>query len=86
MSSTNSACSQPQLQTLTTFDEVVEALGGKAATGELCDGQDTAAVCNWRARRMKFPAKYYPVMMEELLARDFTAPNDLWGFYKKQKD
>ena len=70
---------------LKTFDEVVDQLGGKAAVGSLCEGQDTAAVCNWRRRRKMFPTKYYPVMRDELNKRGFDAPDDLWGFYKKNK-
>jgi hypothetical protein len=76
---------QSRFQQLDSFDAVVEALGGKAATGELCDGQNTAAVCNWKRRRERFPAKYYPEMIDELNARGFDAPMTLWGFYWKSK-
>lgn len=69
---------------LKTFDEVVEALGGVDAVGQLCNDQNTAAVCNWRRRRKKFPTKYYPVMRDELKKRRAKAPDDLWGFYKKK--
>ena len=70
---------------LKTFDDVVEELGGTLAVGQLCDDQDSAAVCNWKRRRKVFPCKYYPVMIEELAARGAKAPRDLWGFYKKQE-
>jgi hypothetical protein len=75
---------QQSLQQLDNFDEVVEALGGKAKVGALCEGQDTAAVCNWRRRRQRFPTKYYPVMRDELEKRGFEAPEELWGFYQKK--
>jgi hypothetical protein len=77
---------QRALQQLDSFDAVVEALGGKAAVGALCEGQDTAAVCNWRRRRQRFPTKYYPVMRDELIERGFDAPEELWGFYQKSKN
>lgn len=73
----------PGSRNLKTFDEVVEELGGPSKCGELVE-QDSAAVCNWRRRRERFPTKYYPVMIEELNARGATAPDDLWGFYKKR--
>jgi hypothetical protein len=74
---------QPYKQ-LETFDEVVEKLGGAGKVGALCQGQDAAAVCNWKRRRGCFPAKYYPVMIDELNARHADAPRELWGFYKRE--
>ena len=67
---------------LATFDEVVEALGGKREVARICD-QDTAAVCNWQRRRGKFPTRYFWVMKGELDARGVDAPLDLWGFVTK---
>ena len=67
-----------------TFDEVVEVLGGKHEVARICDDQDTAAVCNWRRRRARFPTKYYIVMKEELAARGVDAPYRLWGFVEKK--
>lgn len=72
------------LKTLKTFDDVVAEFGGKAELGAFVD-QNTAAVCNWRRRRKKFPTKYYKVMTEELEARGAAAPDELWGFYKSKK-
>jgi hypothetical protein len=69
-------------RTLTTFDEVVEELGGTGGLGRLVE-QDSAAVCNWRRRRGRFPAKYYPEMMKALNKLGCDAPLDLWGFYKR---
>ena len=69
---------------LKTFDDVVEELGGTLAVGQLCDDQDSAAVCNWRRRRQVFPAKYYPEMVKALAKRGAKAPHTLWGFYKKK--
>jgi hypothetical protein len=67
-----------------TFDAVVVALGGERRVANLCDDQDTAAVCNWRRRRGHFPSKYYIVMKEELDALGVEAPLKLWGFYLKK--
>jgi hypothetical protein len=69
---------------LKTFDEVVDEFGGPRKLGELVE-QNTAAVCNWKRRRKKFPTKYYKVMIEELNTRHAAAPDKLWGFYEKNK-
>jgi len=42
-------------------------------------GNPPAAVCNWKARRLRFPSKYYVAMRDELAARGFSAPCALWG-------
>jgi hypothetical protein len=68
---------------LKTFDDVVDEFGGKAKLGEFVE-QNSAAVCNWKRRRKKFPTKYYREMMDELEARGARGPDDLWGFYKKK--
>jgi hypothetical protein len=73
-------------QLLNTFDEVVDALGGKAELGLLCNNQDVAAVCNWKRRRSRFPAKYFVVMQDELNARGYSAPHELWGFYTRREN
>jgi hypothetical protein len=72
-------------QQLDSFDAVVDALGGEREVARLCDDQDTAAVCNWRRRRGRFPTKYYPVMKEKLDELHVEAPLDLWGFYLEEK-
>ena len=71
-------------RSLKTFDDVVEEFGGKAKLGEFVE-QDTAAICNWRRRRKKFPTKFYKEMIKELKKRKAKAPDDLWGFYKKKR-
>jgi hypothetical protein len=70
---------------LESFDAVVEKLGGARKVGELCENQETSAVCNWKRRRSRFPTKYYIVMKEELEAVNATAPHALWGFYEAKK-
>jgi hypothetical protein len=69
---------------LKTFDEVVEALGGKRKVAELLD-QNTAAVCNWQRRRSRFPTKYYKVMAKALKKQRASAPDELWGFVESKK-
>jgi hypothetical protein len=71
---------------LQTFDDVVRVLGGPGKVGALCEGQDSAAVCNWRRRRGRFPTKYYPIMIEALAEQRATAPDHLWGFVEKKKN
>jgi hypothetical protein len=69
---------------LKTFDEVVDALGGKRKVAELLD-QNTAAVCNWQRRRSRFPTKYYKEMAKALKKQRASAPDELWGFYKREQ-
>ena len=69
---------------LKTFDEVVEVLGGKREVARLLD-QNTAAVCNWKRRRERFPTKYYLEMAKALKKKRASASDDLWGFYKSAK-
>jgi len=67
-------------QKLRTFDDVVAKLGGASKVGALCEGQDSAAVCNWRRRRGRFPTKFHKVMIEKLEEQGASAPDHLWGF------
>jgi hypothetical protein len=69
---------------LKTFDDVVDALGGKSAVGRMLD-QNSAAVCNWKRRRQRFPTKFYLIMKDELDARGADAPPDLWGFARNKR-
>ena len=69
---------QHEIRKLETFDDVVDVLGGIGAVGRMLD-QDSAAVCNWKRRRSRFPTKYYKIMMRELDARGASAPDRLWG-------
>jgi 3-dehydroquinate dehydratase len=76
---------QKKLTKLTTFDALVEAMGGTAAIGRMM-GQPTSAICNYRrldrrkSRKGQFPAKYY-FKMQKLLARHgYKGSRDLWNF------
>jgi hypothetical protein len=69
---------------LENFDDVVDALGGKRKLAILLE-QDTAAVCNWKRRRKRFPTKYYKEMIKALRAKRYSASDDLWGFYKREQ-
>ena len=70
---------------LKTFDEVVEKLGGLTAVGQLCNDQDSAAVCNWKRRRSRFPTKFHKVMIEKLSEVGASAPDSLWGLVEAKK-
>ena len=74
--------SRPRL--LRTFDEVVNELGGTHAVAKLVE-QNSAAVCNWRRRRQRFPTKFFLIMKRKLARRGAKAPHELWGFYEKKK-
>ncbi len=69
-----------RLQHLSTYNAVVDALGGPVAVGRLT-GQTCAAVCNWRRYRGLFPSKYYFCMQTALADAGYRAPISLWGFY-----
>ena len=69
---------------LENFDDVVEALGGKRKLAIMLN-QNTAAVCNWKRRRARFPTKYYKVMVRSLSGRGYSAAEKLWGFYERKK-
>jgi hypothetical protein len=65
---------------LTTFDEVIDILGGVKKVAELVD-RSPSAVCNWRRTKGRFPTAQYFVMQKALAALDCTAPRALWGFF-----
>lgn len=66
------------MQPLWTFDAVIEALGGTAAVTKMTR-QANSAVPNWRAKRGRFPSKYYASMKGSLARRGYYAPPELWG-------
>ena len=74
-----------QLRKLETFDDVVTVLGGIGEVGRICEGQDSAAVCNWKRRRSRFPTKYYNVMKDELKLKRSDAPDHLWGMVESKR-
>ena len=74
-----------QLRKLETFDDMVAVLGGIGEVGRICEGQNSAAVCNWKRRRSRFPGKYYIVMKDELDARGVSAPPRLWGIVESKQ-
>lgn len=62
---------------LQTADEVIDALGGTAATARLTKRKDQH-VSNWRAAR-RLPPNTYLVIQRELVARRLSAPPSIWG-------
>jgi len=72
---------QRLLKPLWTYDEVVDALGGSGKVGKLCDGQSSAAVCNWKRVRGVFPSWYYFTIKAALADRGYFAPISLFGFH-----
>lgn len=67
-----------QLIELRTFNQVTKALGGVTAVARMIRCRPSA-ICNWRATRGRFPAKYADSMREELARRGYSAPSSLWG-------
>jgi hypothetical protein len=64
---------------LPTFDAVMRELGGVAKVARLTN-RSMASVCNWRAKRERFPTTLYFVMIAALQDRGCYAPRSLWGF------
>ena len=62
---------------LVTTNEVIDALGGTAATAWLT-GRGQSAACNWRMRS-RFPSNTYLAMTMALAAKGLAAPTWLWG-------
>jgi hypothetical protein len=63
---------------LTTVDDVIEALGGTAATAGLA-GVSAPAVSNWRERGKIAPGKFL-LISEALEARGKEASPEVFGF------
>jgi hypothetical protein len=66
-------------QYLTTFGEVVTALGGVTAVARLT-GRTPSAVCNWRRTTGKFPPALYRKIGEPLKKKGYCADMSVWGF------
>lgn len=62
---------------LQTAGDVIDKLGGTAATARLT-GRKDQHVSNWRAAG-KLPAKTFLILKAELRARGVDAPARLWG-------
>ena len=62
---------------LSTVNEIIDALGGTAATARLTR-RKLQAVSNWRAEN-KLPASVFLLMDSELKRRGFEAPPKAWG-------
>ena len=69
---------------LQTTEEVISALGGVAAVGELT-GRKYSAAFNWKSFG-SFPANTYLVMQRALRERGKTAPASLWGMVERSED
>jgi DNA-binding transcriptional regulator YdaS (Cro superfamily) len=64
---------------LTTFEHVIQALGGLKAVAALT-GVTPAAVCHWRARTGRFPARTMERIQAELMCRGAVAARDMFDF------
>jgi DNA-binding transcriptional regulator YdaS (Cro superfamily) len=64
---------------LTSFDHVIQTLGGLKAAAALL-GVTPAAVCHWRARTGRFPARTHARIDAELARKGATAPRELFDF------
>lgn len=72
---------QRQLQTVS---EVIEILGGLAATARLVDRTYQAQHANNWQEAGRFPAKTYVVISNELKSRGYDAPLRLWGMVEPE--
>jgi hypothetical protein len=62
-----------------TFDAVVDVLGGIKAIAALT-AVTPAAVCHWRSRSGRFPARTHERIQAELSRRSVSASRELWDF------
>jgi hypothetical protein len=74
----------PALKPLSTFDAVVDALGGKAEVARLTDNKDTAPRV-WQEKTGRFPTRYYFTITAALAKRGYCAPRSLFGFHSKRR-
>ena len=65
------------MQTLSSIEQVIEALGGTKAVAELTNRASPSAVPNWKLRK-SFPLNTYLVMKAALHAKGASAPDALW--------
>lgn len=68
---------------LQTAGDVIDALGGTAATARLT-GRKDQHVSNWRASG-KLPAKTFLILKQELKARGLAAPSKIWGIEQPER-
>jgi len=66
-----------KLSTLSTATDVFEAFGGPHKVAEVT-GANIKAVRNWYGMFDAFPSNTYAIMISELNARGYTAPEYLW--------
>lgn len=69
---------------LTSVEEVVSALGGSKATGELARRASPSAGWNWIDRN-GFPPDTYVVIQAALKEIGATAPDALWGMVEPER-
>jgi hypothetical protein len=68
---------------LQTAGQVIDQLGGTAATARLT-GRKDQHVTNWR-RSGRLPADTFLIMMAELRDRDCNAAPSLWGIKEPER-
>lgn len=72
------AMPKPIKTTVSTVDDVIDALGGTHATAQLF-GVTEAAVSNWRVRGL--PPRRFLKFTHVLASRGITAPPSLWRMF-----
>lgn len=68
---------------LQTADQVIDALGGTAATARFI-GRKDQHVSNWRAAG-RLPAKTFLIISEELGKQELEASPEIWGIVSPEK-
>ena len=71
------------MRELQTAREVIEALGGAAATRALT-GKTPQHIWNWKSAG-RFPAETYLIMSNELGRQGVKAPATLWGIAEPER-
>jgi hypothetical protein len=68
---------------LQTAEQVIQAVGGAAATARLT-GRKPQHVWNWK-NAGRFPADTFLIISEELKTSGKTAPPSLWGIVEPER-
>lgn len=69
---------------LRTVEQVIEALGGPKAVGELTKRASVNAAWNWTDRG-SFPTNTYAIMKAALAEIGASAPDSLWNMIESER-
>jgi hypothetical protein len=72
------------MKRLQTFDAVIEELDGLAQAARLI-GRGMPQLCYWRKNYRRFPARFYPIIRDELAERRCEVSEEVFDFEERKK-